>query len=265
MPPTGGDAPPPPDGLLGPHGPSASRSSKRLQGQRRPLSTVATVHCGPKPAWHLGQPQACAVRRLLSAPPPRWGPRRLSPGTSCAREPRGSALRGPGSSLARAASTASRRAPAHAPEPSPGATRLLCGRPRRSDRSQPPPWVTPALEDAPAAAVTATRPGSGCRWAQVRLGGLPAALPVSPRSPPATHLEGVPRHVELRGDEGALGVIWGQGGESSGQGPWGPARGGHSRPCTPRGGPPARLSTQRAILGLGGAMVRRGASATAAV
>lgn len=89
MPPTGGDAPPPPDGLLGPHGPSASRSSKRLQGQRRPLSTVATVHCGPKPAWHLGQPQACAVRRLLSAPLPRWGPRRLSPRhLVCAGAPR---------------------------------------------------------------------------------------------------------------------------------------------------------------------------------
>lgn len=232
---------------------------------------MATVHCGHCPLRAKACVAPGTATGLCSAPPPLRTPATLGappPVTRhlvCAGAPRQRSEGRPGSSLARAASTASRRAPAHAPEPSPGATRLLCGRPRRSDRSQPPPWVTPALEDAPAAAVTATRPGSGCRWARVRLGGLPAALPVSPRSPPATHLEGVPRHVKLRGDEGALGVIWGQGGESSGQGPWGPVRGGHSRPCTPRGGPPARLSTQRAILGLGGAMVRRGASATAAV
>lgn len=100
--------------------------------------------------------------------------------------------------------------------------------------------------------------------ARGRLGGLPAALPALAPWPPATHLEGVPRHVELRRDKGALRVIWG-GGESSGQGLRGPARGGHSRPCTPRGRPPARPCTVRAIFGLRGAMVRRGASATPAV
>lgn len=100
--------------------------------------------------------------------------------------------------------------------------------------------------------------------ARGRLGGLPAALPALAPWPPVTHLEGVPRHVELRRDKGALRVIWG-GGESSGQGLRGPARGRHSRPCTPRGRPPARPCTVRAIFGLRGAMVRRGASATPAV
>lgn len=91
--PCGGGVPPPPDGLLGPHGalrerqcPGTRRLSKRIKGGRRPLSARAKA-C-PAPGTHPSS-------KVSSLHPYHAGGRAACPrGTSCVREPRGSALRG---------------------------------------------------------------------------------------------------------------------------------------------------------------------------